>query len=128
MKKRNELALHLIGEVGHYILEANPKRLVISLHLEDDGFHLKILDDIVRSDKEIEEMNLMLHETQRPELAGYYGSMTGFETLGHARLGMVGWQVKHGEVRHRDGGSQIDIWLGGEQFDPTHFTIPADKA
>lgn len=126
MKHRNELALHLIAEVGHYVLESDPNRVVISIHLEKDGFHLTILDDIERSDKEIEEISNSLHVARRPELEGYYGSLAGLETLGHARLSLVGWQIKHGEASKREGGSRIDLWLGGEEFDPTPFTIPGE--
>ena len=36
MKQRNELLLHLIGEVGHFILDSDPGRMVINLHLEGD--------------------------------------------------------------------------------------------
>lgn len=126
MKHRNELALHLISEVVHYILESDPNRVVVSIHLENDGFHLTILDDIERSDEEIENMTKSLHTARRPELEGYYGSLAGLETLGHARLNLVGWQIKHGEASRREGGSRIDLWLGGENFDAGKFNIPVD--
>lgn len=124
MKQRNELLLHLIGEVGHFILDSDPSRMVINLHLEPEGFHLSILDDVERTDQEIKEINESLHATQRPELAGYYGSMAGVDMLGSARLNLVGWQVKHGEIKKREGGTRIDLWLGDDQFDPTKFSIP----
>ena len=124
MNQRNELLLHLIGEVGHFILESNPGRMVINLHLEDDGFHLTVLDDVERSDQQIEDLNNALRATQRPELAGYYGSMAGLEMLGDARLNLVGLQVKGAQIAKRDGGTKIDLWLGDDRFDPTKFSIP----
>lgn len=126
MNQRKELLLHLIGEVGHFILESNPGRMVINLHLEDDGFHLTVLDDVERSDEQIEELNKALTATQRPELAGYYGSMAGLETLGDARLNLVGLQVKGGQIKKREGGTQIDLWLGDDRFDASKFSIPGD--
>lgn len=126
MKQRNELLLHLIGEVGHFILDSDPNRMVINLHLEENGFHLTILDDVERTDAEIENINRSLHAEQRPELAGYYGSMAGADMLGNARLNLVGWQVKGGHIRKRDGGTQIDLWVGDDQFDSSKFNIPED--
>lgn len=126
MTHRNELALHLIGEVGHYILETDPKHLIINLRLETDGFHLVIMDDIERSDQEIQEISESLHAARRPELAGYYGALAGLETLGHARLNLVGWQIKHGDVRRREGGTRIDLVLGDKEFDPSQYDMPGD--
>ncbi|TVR67930.1 MAG: hypothetical protein EA427_12010 [Spirochaetaceae bacterium] len=124
MKQRNELILHLIGEVGHYILEGDPQRMSINLHLEQDGFHLTILDDIERSDEEIGAMEASLHHTERPELAGYYGSMAGLEMVGHARLNLVGWQIHHGDVQRVEGGTRIDLVLGAEGFDHAGSAFP----
>jgi hypothetical protein len=124
MNKRNELLLHLIGEIGHFILDSDPNRMVINLHLEESGFHLTALDDIERTDEEIDTINKSLRATQRPELAGYYGSMAGLEMLGSARLNLVGWQVKGAMAKKREGGTRIDLWFGGDQFDSSKFTIP----
>ncbi|MFP4329138.1 MAG: hypothetical protein ACOC45_04230 [Alkalispirochaetaceae bacterium] len=124
MNQRNELLLHLIGELSHFMLDSEPERMVINLHLEEDGFHLTALDDVERSDKEIEDLNNALKATQRPELSGYYGSMAGLEMLGSARLNLVGLQVKASLISKREGGTRIDLWLGDERFDPTRFTIP----
>lgn len=126
MKKRNELVLQLIGEIGHFILDSDPNRMVINLHLEESGFHLAILDDVERSNEEIESINKSFHGSQRPELAGYYGSMAGLEMLGSARLNLVGWQVKGGRASKREGGTQIDLWLGGDKFDSSKFNIPEE--
>ena len=65
---RKELSLHLIGEVSNYLLENNPKRLVISLHQEEDGLHLSVLDDNPHSDEEIEKIDHALNSQKRPEL------------------------------------------------------------
>lgn len=126
MNQRNELLQHLIGELSHFMLDSGPGRMVINLHLEDDGFHLTALDDVERSDNEIEELNNSLKATQRPELAGYYGSMAGLEMLGSARLNLVGLQVKGALVSKREGGTKIDLWVGDDRFDPTKFTIPTN--
>ena len=122
--KRNEYILHLIGEVAHYMLEGDPMRMVISLHQEEDGLHLAILDSVTRSEKEIQKMRMALNGEKRPELAAYYGNMAGSDMLGSARLDLIGWQVKHGDVTLTDSGTKIDLWLGGDRFDPQHFSIP----
>jgi len=122
--KRKDFVLHLIGEVAHYILDADPMRMVISLHQEEHGMHLAILDTIKRDDAEINSIRTSLNIAQRPELAGYYGSMAGYDSLGEARLNLIGWQVKHADVNSTDRGTKIDLWLGGDRFDPASFTIP----
>ncbi|MFP4407136.1 MAG: hypothetical protein ACLFPW_01320 [Spirochaetaceae bacterium] len=124
MNQRNELLLHLIGELGHFVLDSNPGRMVVNLHLEDDGCHLTVLDDVERSDEQIEELSNALKATERPELAGYYGSMAGLEMLGSARLSLVGLQVKGAQIKKREGGTTIDLWLGDDRFDASKFTIP----
>jgi len=125
---RKDFILHLIGEVAHYVLDADPMRMVISLHQEEDGLHLAILDDHVRDDAEIESIRASLNKARRPELAGYYGSMAGYDMLGSARLDLVGWQVKNGTVSKTDEGTKIDLWLGGDRFDPASFSMPGGEA
>ncbi len=122
--KRKELILHLIGELSNYLLENNPKRLVISLHQEEDGLHISVLDDNPHSDEEIENVDHALNSPKRPELAGYYGAMTGHDMLGASRLNLLGWQVKHCDVSRTRNGIKVDIWLGGDRFESEQFTIP----
>ena len=122
--KRKEFILHLIGEIAHFILDSDPMRMVISLHQEEDGLHLAIFDDTERSDEELEKIRTALNNAQRPELAGYYGSMAGYDMFGTARLNLVGWQIKRGDVSRTDSGTNIDLWFGGDRFDPGRFSIP----
>ena len=123
--KRKEFLLHLIGEISNFILDSNPSRMVISLHQESDGLHLAVLDNTERSEDEIEEISRMLNSRKRPELSGYYGTMTGHDLLGQARLDMLGWQVKHATVSRTAEGLKIDLWLGSDRFDPTNFNLPS---
>lgn len=120
---RKDFILHLIGEVSHYVLAADPMRLVISLHQEEDGLHLAVLDDNPREDAEIEAIRDSLNKAERPELAAYYGSMAGYDMLGSARLDLVGWQVKSSTVSRTSEGTKIDLWLGGDRFDPAAFSL-----
>ncbi|MEN6500066.1 MAG: hypothetical protein ABFC65_05980 [Rectinema sp.] len=122
--KRHELYVQLISELANYILQGNPKKMVISLHMEPDGFHIAAIDDRPRTDKEIDEIknSLMLH--QRPELASYYGTLLGHDFLGSARLELIGFQVKGVKVEKiPEGGVMINLWIGSEDFDPRVFTI-----
>lgn len=122
--KRKDLLVHLIGEMSSYILDKDPMRMVISLHQEEEGLHLCILDDNDHSDEEIARMTKQLNSRKRPELAGYYGAMTGQNLLGSARLDLLGWQIKHTDVERTDSGIKIDLWLGGDSFDSRKFTVP----
>lgn len=122
--KRKDLILHLLGEISSYILEENPRRMVVSLHQEKDGLHLSFMDDNDHSDDELVRLKKLLNSPKRPELAGYYGAMTGHDMLGSAHLDLLGWQVKHADVSRIDKGIKIDLWLGGERFQSEHFTIP----
>ena len=125
--KRKDYILHLIGEIAHYILDDDPNRMVISLHQEEDGLHLAVLDDKKRGDEELAEIRKALNNARRPEMAGYYGNMAGSDMLGAARLNLIGWQVKHGDATTTNSGTKIDLWLGGERFNPDNFTIPEKK-
>ncbi|MCX8013311.1 MAG: hypothetical protein N3A02_03355, partial [Rectinema sp.] len=80
--KRQELYVQMITEMAHFLLQANPRKMVISLHQEEDGFHIAAIDDRPRTEKEIEEMRHSLMVQQRPELAAYYGTMMGHDLLG----------------------------------------------
>ena len=121
--KRREFVIHLISEIAHYVLDADPMRMVVSLHQEEDGIHLAVFDDTMRSDEELESIRAALRNPGRPELAGYYGSMAGSDMLGSARLNFIGWQIKGATVGRTDEGTQIDLWLGGKRFDPERFSI-----
>ena len=125
--RRRELITHLISEISSYVLEGDPMRMVISLHQEEDGLHLSIMDDAPHSDEEIEQMEKDLNSQKRPELAGYYGAMTGRDLLGASRLNLLGWQVKHTDITRIDKGIKIDFWLGGDRFDSRQFNIPEKK-
>lgn len=120
---KRKVFINLISEISHYILDADPSRMVISLHQEDDGLHLAVLDDVQRDDEELEAIRNALQNPDRPELAAYYGSLAGFDVLGSARLNLIGWQVKAAAVGRTDSGTQIDIWMGGDRFNPDKFTL-----
>ncbi|MDA3849725.1 MAG: hypothetical protein PF447_00465 [Spirochaetaceae bacterium] len=125
--KRKDLILNLISEISSYILEEDPMRMVLSLHQEEDGLHLAVIDDNEHSDEEIQKMERALNSQKRPELAGYYGAMTGHDLLGSSRLNLLGWQIKHSDVTRTGSGIKIDLWLGGDRFDSRQFTIPDKK-
>lgn len=124
---RKEFLISLIGEVASYILDKDPRRVVISLHQEEDGLHLCVIDNNEHNDEEVEEMRRVMNTQKRPELSGYYGAMTGHSTLGHARLGLLGWQVKHSDITRMSNGIRIDLWIGGERFESEGFNIPDRK-
>lgn len=119
-----EYIMHLLAEMSNYILEAKPNRMVISLHQEDDGLHLCVLDSVKRPEQELEAMRKALNSTVRPELADYYGSMAGSDLVGAARLNLIGWQIKHADVSSSDSGTKVDLWLGSDRFDSSRFTLP----
>ena len=98
-------------------------RMVISLHQEEDGLHLAILDNVQRDQSELDRIRGSLNNPGRPELAGYYGSMAGYDSLGSARLNLIGWQVKGADVNSSESGTKIDLWLGGDRFNPASFSI-----
>ena len=122
-QKRTDFLLHLISEAAHFVLDADPNRMVISLHQEEDGLHLSLFDDKRRNEEELESIRDSLKHQDRPELAGYYGSMAGYDMLGAARLNLIGWQIKAATVRDTGSGTQIDLWLGGDRFDPEKFSL-----
>jgi len=122
--KAKEYIVHLLSELSNYILESHPSRMVISLHQEEDGLHLCLVDNCPRTEDELFAMRSALHPQARPELAEYYGAMEGSDLAGKARLNLIGWQVKDAQVARTANGTQIDLWMGGEKFCATQFTIP----
>ena len=124
--RRQDIILNLLSEMSSYILEGDPQRLVISLHQEESGLHLCVLDSNEHDQEEIEKMEKSLNSQKRPELAGYYGAMTGHDLLGSSRLDLLGWQVKHADVTKTDSGIKIDLWMGGEEFQSDKFSIPTE--
>lgn len=122
--KRKDQILQLIGEMASFILEDNPMRLVISLHQEEDGLHLAVIDDNDHTDEEIASLERTLNSRKRPELSAYYGAMTGHDLLGSARLDLLGWSIKHADVIKMQKGIKIDLWIGGDRFDSRQFNIP----
>jgi hypothetical protein len=124
--KTKEYVMHLLSQVSNYVLESQPMRMVISLHQEEDGLHLSILDDTKRDEEEIADMEKALNSSDRPELADYYGSMAGSDLIGAARLNLIGWQVKHADVVRTSEGTKIDLWIGSDRFDSSRFSIPED--
>jgi len=122
--KRREFIVHLISEVSSFILQDQPRKMVVSLHQEADGIHLAVIDDRPRTDAEIKAIERSLNTSRRPELAGYYGEMAGHDLLGSARLNLVGWQIKHADVmKTPDGGIMLNLWIGGEGFEYTKFSL-----
>jgi len=122
--KQHELYVQLISELAHYLLRNDPKKMVISMHLEADGFHIAAIDDYPHSDQEIMEIEHSLRMHQRPEMASYYGTMLGHDLLGNARLELIGYQIKGVKVEKvPEGGIMINIWIGSENFNPAMFTI-----
>ena len=126
--KRREFIVHLISEISSFILQDQPRKMVVSLHQEADGIHLAVIDDRPRTDAEIQDIARSLNASRRPELAGYYGEMAGHDLLGSARLNLVGWQIKHADVmKTPEGGIMLNLWIGGEGFEYSKFTLGPDK-
>lgn len=125
--KTKDYIMHLLTEVSNFILESKPSRMVISLHQEEDGLHLSVLDDTKRTEEEMADIHDSLNKPFRPELAEYYGSMAGTDLIGSARLNLIGWQVKHADVEQTDTGTKIDLWLGSDRFDSKNYAKPKGK-
>lgn len=122
--QNKEYLLHIIGEISNYILESKPSRMVISLHQEDDGMHFSVVDNHIRTDSELEDISRALNTGTRPELAEYYGTMSGGDMFGTARLNLIGWQIKHADVTRTLSGTKLDLWVGSDRFDASYFNIP----
>lgn len=122
--KTKEYIMHLLTEISNFVLESGPNRMVISLHQEEDGLHLSVLDNTERTDEALTAIRKTLNTAARPELAEYYGSMAGSDLIGAARLNLIGWQVKQADVSKTNEGTKIDLWLGSDRFDSKRFNMP----
>lgn len=123
--KNQELISQIVSEILHFILSFNPKNVVISVHQEKDGVHICIIDDLKRTKEEIEKIKSSFYNENRPEVAGYYGNLIGYDLIGKTNLSLLGWEVKYINFEDtKKDGIKIDIWLGSSEFDPKKFTIP----
>ncbi|MCX8058610.1 MAG: hypothetical protein N3A58_04255 [Spirochaetes bacterium] len=123
--KNQELISQIVSEILHFLLSFDPKNIVISVHQEKDGVHICIIDDLKRSKEEIEKIKNSLYAEYRPEVAGYYGNLIGYDLLGKTNLSLLGWDVKYINFEDtKKDGIKIDIWIGSSEFDPKKFTIP----
>jgi len=120
--QHKEIIVHLVSEITNYIMEQSPSRMVISLHNETDGLHLSVMDDIQRSDSELKKMEQDLNPKVRPELSEYYGAMAGTDAISAARLNLIGWQIKHGDVSRTTEGTKVDLWIGSDEYDSKNFS------
>jgi hypothetical protein len=84
----------------------------INYQEKDNDVHVTVIDDIVRSTAELDDMKTALNTRPRPELAEYYGSMGGSDLLGPARLNLVGYQIVSAQVSGTGTGTKIDLVLG----------------
>jgi len=80
-----EYIMHLLAEMSNYILEAKPNRMVISLHQEDDGLHLCVLDSVMRPEEELEAMRKALtppYGRSWPTITGLWPGATSWGRRG----------------------------------------------
>jgi hypothetical protein len=80
------------------------------------------MDDIQRSDSELKKMEHDLNPKVRPELSEYYGAMAGTDAISAARLNLIGWQIKHGDVSRTTEGTKVDLWIGSDEYDSKNFS------
>jgi hypothetical protein len=120
---KKEFLLHLIGEMSNFFLEGNPAKMVISLHKEPDGLHLRF-STITNGPPKSWIWYDPPQQQPKTGTGGYYGNLAGFDFLGGARLDLVGLADQTRGCGSIDRGTRIDLWLGGSGFDPTNFSIP----
>jgi hypothetical protein len=101
----------LIGELLHYALQSEPRKVVIAIEDLGDRIAITMEDDgAPRGESERRKAERYLNAPHRNELSEYYSGLVGEETCAPCNLRMVGMIVDGGKVDQGEPGTRLSVW------------------
>ena len=100
-----------MGELLHYVLEAEPQKVTITIEDLEDKIQVTVEDVGAQRDAdECLEGESFLNTSGRNELRDYYSGLAGEESLGPCNLRIVGMMVDGGHIEPCDAGTKLTVW------------------
>ena len=110
LKQRKKIA-HLLSELLHYVLEAEPQKVTITIEDLEDRIQVTVEDIGAQRDvQECTEGESFLNTSGRNELRDYYSGLAGEESLGPCNLRIGGMMVDGGHIEPCDSGTRLTVW------------------
>jgi hypothetical protein len=101
----------LIGELLHYALQSEPRKVVITIEELEGRIAITVEDDgSPGSESQRRQASQYLNAPHRNELSEYYSGLMGEETCAPGNLRMVGRIVDGGTVELGDSGTRLRVW------------------
>ena len=111
MLKQKKKIAHLLGELLHYVLEAEPQKVTITIEDLQDRIQVTVEDTGAQRDaKECREGESLLNISGHNEMRDYYSGLAGEESLGPCNLRIVGMMVDGGHVEACESGTKLTVW------------------
>ena len=111
MIKHGRKIINLLDELLHYALQANPQKVVVTVECLPDKVSITMEDDgAQRSEEECRQAECILNEHCLNEMEDYYSGLAGEETVGLARLRIVGMMVDGAQIACGDEGTRFSVW------------------
>ena len=114
IKHRRKIA-NLLDELLHYALQAEPRKVVVTIECLPDEVRITVADDgSPRSEEERQQAECILNAPCRNEMKDYYGGLAGEETIGLGRLRIVGMMIDGARIEPGNGGTLVSVWWAQE--------------
>jgi hypothetical protein len=115
LKQKTKIA-HLLGELLHYVLEAEPQKVTITIEDLADRIQVTVEDIGAQRDAaECTQGESFLNLAGRNELREYYSGLAGEESLGPCNLRIVGMMVDGGHIETCASGTRLTVWWEQDQ-------------
>jgi hypothetical protein len=112
MLKQKQRITHLMDELLHYVLETQPKKVVITIQeLPDDRVQMAIEQvGTPCNEQEARRVERLLNAPQRNELRDYYSGLAGEEECGSCNLRVVRMLIDGGHIEATEQGCRLTVW------------------
>jgi hypothetical protein len=111
MLKQKKKIAHLMGELLHYVLEAEPQKVTITIEDLQDRIQVTVTDiGGQRNTQECLEAESCLKSSGHNELRDYYSGLAGEESLGPCNLRIVSMMVDGGHIETNESGTLLTVW------------------
>ncbi|MBC8446231.1 MAG: hypothetical protein H8D78_00635 [Chloroflexi bacterium] len=115
MLKQKRKIVRLLDELLYYALQADPRKVVVTIEGLADETRITVEDDGTRRDEEeCQQAECIMNAPCRNEMKDYYSGLAGEKTITLCRLRIVGMMIEGGRVESGDEGTRVSVWWGQE--------------